>query len=146
MSALFVTRLQPGPAEIDALGHVNNLVYVGWMQAVAIEHSAHQGWPLQRYIDSGGGWVVRSHTIRYKRSAFAGDEIELLTWVASFAPRSSVRRYLFRRAVDQAVLAEAETDWAYVDFASGRPRAIPADLRAAFTMASPEEEAAAGWR
>lgn len=146
MPKIFAAALTVTDADIDELGHVNNLVYVAWMQAVAIDHSAAQGWPLARYLESGAGWVVRSHFVRYKRPAFAGEGIELLTWVAGFAQRSSPRRYLFRRAADRQTLAEAETVWAYVDLASGRPRVIPDDLRAAFEPLTPEEEAAAGWR
>jgi acyl-CoA thioester hydrolase len=52
------------PAEaIDRFAHVNNLAYLRWMQEVAIEHSSALGWPPERYLKAGVGWVVRSHFI-----------------------------------------------------------------------------------
>jgi acyl-CoA thioester hydrolase len=104
------------------------------MQEIAIEHSAAQGWPVERYLQSGAVWVVRSHFISYLRPAFAGETITLQTWVAEIKQRSSLRRYLFVRTDDQRVLVEAETNWVYIDLQSGRPLRIPNDLRAAFDL------------
>jgi acyl-CoA thioester hydrolase len=119
---------------IDELGHVSNLKYLAWMQEIAIQHSAARGWAVERYLKDGAVWVVRSHSITYLRPAFAGETIMLLTWVAEFRQGSSSRRYLVRRTSDQRVLVEAETVWVYVDRESGRPRKIPAELRAAFAL------------
>jgi acyl-CoA thioester hydrolase len=124
----------PGDA-IDELGHVSNLKYIAWMQEIAIEHSAAQGWPVERYLQTGAVWVVRSHLITYARPAFAGETIMLQTWVAEMKQRSSLRRYRVLRAKDQSVLVEAETNWVYIDRQNGRPVRIPDDLRAAFDVA-----------
>ena len=117
---------------IDELGHVSNLKYLAWMQNIAIQHSAARGWPVERYLENGAVWVVRSHFITYLRPAFAGETITLRTWVAEFRQRSSSRRYLVSR--EERVLAEAETVWVYVDRQSGRPRIIPDQLRTAFEV------------
>ena len=128
----------PGDA-IDELGHVNNLKYIAWMQEIAIQHSAAQGWPVERYLQSGAVWVVRSHFVTYIRPAFAGETITLQTWVSEIKQRSSLRRYLVVRAEDQIVLVEAETNWVYIDRQSGRPVRIPDDLRAAFDVESMQD-------
>jgi acyl-CoA thioester hydrolase len=119
---------------IDELGHVSNLKYIAWMQDIAIQHSAAKGWPVERYLENGAVWVVRSHFVTYIRPAFAGETITLQTWVAEMKQRSSSRRYLVRRTNDRQVLVEAETIWAYVDRRSGRPQRIPNELRAAFEV------------
>jgi acyl-CoA thioester hydrolase len=119
---------------IDELGHVSNLKYIAWMQDIAIQHSSAKGWPVERYLENGAVWVVRSHFVSYVRPAFAGEIITLQTWVAGFRQRSSSRRYLVRRTDDQRVLVEAETVWAYVDRRSGRPQRIPDELRTAFEV------------
>lgn len=115
---------------IDEFGHVNNQRYIAWMQEVATAHSAANGWPMERYLQIGAAWVVRSHFIEYLRPAFAGDDIDIDTWAASLALREVIRKYLFRRA-DQLV-ARAETKWVYVDIKSGRPKRIPQELLASF--------------
>ena len=115
---------------IDEFGHVNNQRYIAWMQEVATAHSAANGWPMERYLQTGAAWVVRSHFIEYLRPAFAGDALDIDTWAASLALREVIRKYLFRRA-DQLV-ARAETKWVYVDIKSGRPKRIPQELLASF--------------
>lgn len=130
------------PAEaIDELGHVSNIVYVRWMQDVATAHSAAQGWPLERLLAIGSVWVAASHAIRYRRPALLGETVTALTWVAEIRHSASRRRTVFRRAPDGAMLAEAETLWAFVDRHSGRPKPLPEEVRSAFTVIPPAEEA-----
>jgi acyl-CoA thioester hydrolase len=134
MPRIFTHRFRVPDEAIDALGHVNNLRYLGWMQDVAILHSAAQGWPLERYVDLGQSWVVQSHFIKYIRPAFADEAISLYTWISGFSPRSSPRKYLFWRAADQQILAEAETLWVFVDLKTGRPCHLPQAVRDAFEI------------
>lgn len=129
---IYAKRFPIPPDAIDVQGHVSNLAYVGWMQDVAIEHSAAVGWPMERYLELGAGWVVRSHFIEYLRPAFADEGLSVHTWVPRFDQRSTPRRYLFVRDEDRVVLARAETAWVFVDLATGRRRAIPAELLEAF--------------
>jgi acyl-CoA thioester hydrolase len=127
------TRTFVVPEEaIDELGHVSNLKYIAWMQEIAIQHSAAEGWPVERYLRSGAVWVVRSHFITYLRPAFERETITLQTWIAEIKQRSCLRKYLVLRAQDQSILAEAETNWVYIDQRTGRPLRIPEELRAAF--------------
>lgn len=129
------------PADaIDVNGHVNNLAYLRWMQGVAIQHSAAQGWPVERYQAAGTGWVVRSHFIEYLLPAFAGESLTLLTWVTGFKRHSSPRRYLFWRASDGQLLARAETMWVFVNGRSGRPERVPEEVRQAFEVVPADED------
>ena len=132
-------HLHPGN-HIDIQNRVSNLCYVQWMQDLAINHSTVQGWGVERYDAEGHGWVVRQHTITYKRPALAGDVITAATWVAELASRQSLRRYLFWRAADRSVLAEAATVWIYIDMASGRPSRLPASLQSAFEVVEDDKE------
>jgi acyl-CoA thioester hydrolase len=129
------------PAEaMDVNGHVNNLAYLQWMQDAAIAHSAAQGWPLERYLATGTGWVVRSHFIEYLLPAFADEELCLLTWVAGLQRKTSPRKFLFWREEDRQVLARAETLWVFVESATGRPVRIPPELLTAFEVVPPDED------
>ena len=129
---LFTQTLIIPAAAIDELGHVSNVTYIAWMQEVAIQHSAARGWPVERYLQSGYVWVVRSHFVTYLRPAFEGETIELQTWVAKIKALSSLRKYRVLRPNDQTLLAEAETNWVFVELKTGRPCRIPDDLRTAF--------------
>jgi acyl-CoA thioester hydrolase len=121
-------------SEIDELGHANNVAYIAWLQAAATAHSAAQGWPGPRYRTLGQGWVVRSHAIEYLQPAFAGDRIAVETWVATMKKVTSLRRYRIVRAGDAALLATAETNWAFVDLQSGKPVRIPVEVATAFVV------------
>jgi acyl-CoA thioester hydrolase len=125
---------------IDGNGHVNNVEYVQWMQDVAILHSNHQGGTVEKYTSLGSSWIVRSHQIEYLSPAFAGEEIEALTWVSDMRRVSSLRKYQFRRASDQTILARAETRWVYVDAETGRPRHIHKEIQSIFELIPLDEE------
>jgi acyl-CoA thioester hydrolase len=120
--------------EIDELGHANNVAYVAWLQAAAVAHSGALGWTGERYRQLGFGWVVRSHWIEYLQPAVAGDQIVVQTWVASMRKVTSVRRYRVLRPADQLLLATAETNWAFVNYATGKPTRIVAEIARLFPV------------
>jgi len=140
MAKIFQQHFIVPPDAIDGNGHVNNVVYVQWMQDIAILHSNHQGGSRELYQQLGSSWVVRRHQIEYLSPAFAGEEIEVLTWVSDLRRVSSLRKYLFRRGSDQTPLAKAETRWAYVDVHSGRPIKIHPEIKAAFELVPVDDE------
>jgi acyl-CoA thioester hydrolase len=140
MPKIFRFRFTVPPEANDENGHVNNVVYVQWMQDVATRHSDAQGCTRELYHRLDSSWVVRSHLVEYLRPAFAGDEIEVLTWVCNLKRTRSLRRYRFLRAGDQTLLAKAETDWVYVNAENGRPRSVDQEVIAAFELVEPEEE------
>ena len=134
MPAIYEHDVTVLPEDIDRLGHVNNLAYIAWMQAAALAHSSAQGWPPERYEAGRIGWVVRSHQIKYLRPGFLGDPIKVRTWVAGMKRVSSTRSYKILRATDRAVLASAETEWAFVELSSGTVKRIPPELIASFEL------------
>ena len=128
------------PAEVvDGNGHVNNVAYVQWMQDAAISHSRASGC-AQATEAIGATWVARTHHVEYLRPAFAGDTVTVLTWVSDFRKVRSLRKYKFIRAADSTVLAQTETDWVFVDAKTGRPMAIPDEIKNAFEIVTKEQE------
>lgn len=112
---------------VDQNGHVNNVVYVQWMQDVAVMHYEAAG-GNQAMEDAGATWVARSHHIEYLKPVYAGDDVIALTWVENLRRVRSLRRYQFLRQTDNVLLARGETDWVFVDIETGRPRMIADDL------------------
>lgn len=121
-------------SDLDDLQHVNNISYLKWMQSAAVEHSAIQGWPAAAYHTLGCGWVVRSHFIEYLVPARFGDEIVIRTWIADMKKVTSLRRFQIMRARDNAILARAATDWAFIDYRTGIPKRIPLEVSQAFEL------------
>src|SRR3954471_5836408 len=66
--------------EMDALGHVNNAVYLHYLEQAAIEHISAVGYPAERLRALGGVFIARRHEIEYLRPASAGDLLQVVTW------------------------------------------------------------------
>jgi acyl-CoA thioester hydrolase len=115
---------------IDENGHVNNVVYVQWMQDIALEHYASIGGIAAQGPDST--WVIRKHSVEYFLPAFEGEEIEARTWVEDMRKVRSLRMYEFVRKSDGKVLVKGETDWVFMDTKTGRVKAIPAEVEEIF--------------
>ncbi|CAG1015290.1 thioesterase III [Anaerolineales bacterium] len=115
---------------IDENGHVNNVVYVQWMQDIAVEHYASIGGIEAQGPDAT--WVVRSHKVEYFLPAYEGEEVEVRTWVENIQRVRSLRKYEFVRKADEKILVKGETDWVFVDIKSGRPLAIPKEVAGVF--------------
>ena len=118
---------------IDENGHVNNIEYLRWMQDAAMHHADSSGC-TEATTAVGATWVVRSHRIEYLKPAFSGEHVSVLTWVSNFRRVQSLRKYKMIRMEDHAVLAEAETDWIFVDAKNGRLRSIPKEVSTVFEV------------
>lgn len=116
---------------IDENGHVNNVMYVQWMQDIAVEHYASIGGIVAQGPDAT--WVIREHRIEYLLPAFEGEEIEIRTWVENIRKVRSLRKYEFVRKADGKTLVKGESDWVFVDVNTGSPRAIPDEVIKVFS-------------
>lgn len=120
------------PADIDELAHVSNQVYLRWVLEIAVAHSTVLGWDHDRYFRLGAGWMVRRHELDYLGQVREGDAVRVATWVEAWKGVSCVRRTSMHRVSDGAEVLRAATTWAFIDFARGRPRKIPDEIRALF--------------
>lgn len=119
-------------------GHVNNIEYVRWMQDAAIAHADAVGCTVATR-EANALWVVRSHHIEYRRPAFAGDIIDVRTWIVDCRLVSSRRKYEFFRPADNMLLARGETDWVLLDAATFQPKPIPQNIQDLYNPAPPPE-------
>lgn len=140
MPAIFEFPHLVSSDEIDGQGHVNNVSYVRWMQDAAVAHSREQGWNSTRYGEIGCSWVARRHTIEYLQPAFSGEKVVVVTWVADMKKITSLRKYRIVRPQDSAVLAVAETNWAFVNVKTGMPKRIPPEVVDSFELVPAEQE------
>jgi acyl-CoA thioester hydrolase len=130
----FSIRLRVTPQDLDDLQHVSNVVYVRWIQDVAVAHSESVGLNLEAYRQLGAVFVVRRHEVDYLRPALADDEVEVETRVAAMSPVTATRKTFIRRVADGQVLVQAQTQWAYVSTSTGRPVRIAPEVIQRFTL------------
>jgi acyl-CoA thioester hydrolase len=130
-SAPFEMTLSVVPGDIDEQNHVNNTVYLRWVQEVATAH-----WEAIASSDAqqGIGWVVLRHEIDYKTPACLGDDLVLRTWVGK-ATRLTFERFTeIRRSSDDQLLSAARTLWCPINAQTGRPVRVPAEVREQFSI------------
>jgi acyl-CoA thioester hydrolase len=130
----FAIRVRITPQDVDELQHVSNVVYIRWIQDVAVAHSASVGLSLEEYRQRGAVFVVRRHEVDYLRPAVLGDEVEVETRVVAMSPVTATRQNFIRRLSDGQVLAQAQTQWAYVSTTTGRPVRIPPEVAQRFLL------------
>jgi acyl-CoA thioester hydrolase len=117
-------------ADIDALGHVNNTIYLRWVQDVATAHwrAVARAEDVDCYI-----WVVTRHEIDYLRATLVGDALTVTTWVG--VPKGArFDRFVEIAGADGRLRARAMTIWALFDRASGRAIRVPLEVAAPFLV------------
>ena len=119
MKNVFTLKITVSSKDIDTLKHVNNLVYVKWMDKIATEHYAFltKDNPLPQYV-----WVVTRHEIDYLKQATLGDKITVKTWVGETKGVTSVRFMNFY--IDNLLLVRAKTVWLMLDSKTFKPTRI----------------------
>jgi len=117
------------PADIDDLGHVNNVVYIRWMQEAA---AAHWASAAPDELRAQVAWVVSRHEVDYRAPAFLGEALVARTWVGAPAGATWERFIEVRRCEGDRLLAAGRTVYAALDARTGRPRRVDAALAAPF--------------
>ena len=125
----FEVAFTAAPEHIDQLGHVNNAVWVQWMEQVAVAHWEAVADPAHR---DAYFWVVVRHEIDYLRAAFEGDRIVARTWVGESPQGARSTRHVEFVGPDGRPCVRAKTEWAIIDKAAGRPIRVPREVMAPF--------------
>ncbi|MGH6612816.1 acyl-CoA thioesterase [Sphingomonas sp.] len=125
----FTLTITATPDDIDELGHVNNAVWVKWIQDIAVAHwttiaSAEQ---QAAYI-----WVVTRHEIDYRGNVGAGETVAGETWVPEPPRGARFDRHVRFTGPDGKVKVEAVSTWALLDRATGRLQRVRPELAAPF--------------
>ena len=122
--------------DLDERAHVNNVVYLQWVQDAAAAH-----WSALAPEGAMGeiAWVALRHEIDYLKPARLGDDVSITTWVGVADGLSFERFTEMRRTSDDVLLARARTLWCPVDSRTGRPRRVSAEVRARCSVPSQGE-------
>ena len=110
--------------DIDAQSHVNNVVYVRWIQDVAVAHwfSVTNEETREKYT-----WIVIRHEIDYKKQAFETEEITVTTWVGEPTRISWERFTEITRG--ESLLVKARSVWCLIDKNTGKPNRITEEIK-----------------
>jgi acyl-CoA thioester hydrolase len=125
----FTLAFTAGPGHIDVLGHVNNAVWVQWMEAIATAHWEAVAPPehVAAYV-----WVVARHEIDYKGNIRLGESVQAETFIPAGPVGARFDRRVDFRNADGKVIVSALTTWAMIDAATGRLMRVPPEVAAPF--------------
>ena len=131
-----VVTLDVSSADIDAYDHVNNSVYLAWLDRAAWSHSATLGISLEECVKTlRRGMAAHRTEIDYLRAAVLGDRVLVGTWITAVDAKLRVqRRFQVRRAADGETLARARTDYVCINLDSGRAARMPEAFQRAYVV------------
>ena len=118
--------------DLDPAQHVNNAVYLAYVEECGVQAEQAYHWPESRMATAGAGIFTRRHRIEYRAQAVLDDELEVATWFYGVRNSSFTRYYEITRVGDGALIAHAHSVYVWVDMATGRPAVLPAGLLADF--------------
>jgi acyl-CoA thioester hydrolase len=124
-------QIEVRESDIDMMGHVNNVVFLRWVQDAAASHWFASAAPADQETLL---WVVLRHEIDYKHPAMLEDEIIAQTWVGNASRRAFERHTELLRAADRRLLARARTLWCPIDRSTGRPTDVSEGVREQFSV------------
>jgi acyl-CoA thioester hydrolase len=117
------------PQDIDVMGHVNNSVWVQWMEAMATAHWEAVASPEHQ---AKYAWVVTRHEIDYRGNIREGESVTGETFIPEGPSGARFDRRVDFRNADGKVIVAARTTWAMIDIATGRLMRVPAEVAAPF--------------
>jgi acyl-CoA thioester hydrolase len=115
--------------EIDDYEHVNNTVYLRWLDTIAWAHSMKLGIPLERCIEMRRGMAIRHTRVDYLDAAMQADTLLLATWIVRCDGRlRCTRRFEILRIADAKRILDAEIDYFCLNLDTGSPCRFPAEF------------------
>lgn len=133
--AAHVIELAVQPEDIDAYEHVNNAVYLSWLDRAAWSHSTALGVPLGQCVALRRGMAAHRIEIEYRRAAVRADVVQAATWIVSTDGRlRAERRFQVLRKADGETLARARIDYVCINLDSGRAVRMPESLARAYVV------------
>lgn len=129
MSRRYSKTFTAGPAHIDELGHVNNAVWIQWVQDIATDHWNAVADPaaVEAYV-----WVVTRHEIDYRGNVGPGAQVVGTTWIPGEPKGARFDRCVEFRDAEGRLLVSVVSTWAMIDKITGRLQRIRADVAAPF--------------
>jgi acyl-CoA thioester hydrolase len=117
------------PQHIDVMGHVNNAVWVQWMEAIATAHWEAVAPP--EHVEAYA-WVVTRHEIDYRGNIREGETTTARTFIPEGPRGARFDRHVEFSDASGKVIVKAKSTWAMVDRATGRLLRVTPEVAAPF--------------
>tara|TARA_B110000027_G_C16095023_1_gene290366 strand:- start:79 stop:474 length:396 start_codon:yes stop_codon:yes gene_type:complete len=128
-SEIFELQIIVPPSAIDEMNHVNNVVYLKWIQDVAKKHWESK---IDTTIKESFVWVALNHYLEYSSPAFENDDLILRTWIDNHHGAKSERHTTIINSNSQKILVTAITTWCFISKKTLRPIRITDEVNKLF--------------
>lgn len=122
-----ITTLTVRPYECDSYNHVNNAIYLHYLETARMDFLLKCGFKYDDFAAQGYGLVITHVDIHYRFSAKMNEEIKIETEPVKMGALSGTMHQIIYKQ-DGSVSAEADVTWGCVDLKKGRPSKIPAEF------------------
>ncbi len=131
--APFFIEVTATPADVDSFGHVNNVVYIRWLESCAWAHSAAVGLAETRCLETARGMAVRTINVDYLAACYAGDCISVGNWISANDGKLRVTRtYQLLNTTTGVTVMRGNVDFVCMNLTRGRPVRMPVEFRQAY--------------
>lgn len=128
----FETYLKVAWNDLDPVQHVNNAVYLTYVEECGMQVISAHGWPVTRMMEEGFAIFIRRNQIQYRLPALLNDELVLSTWASNVRRSTAKRHYVIQRKSNGAEMATIHSLSVWVSLDTGKPIRIPGEFIADF--------------
>jgi acyl-CoA thioester hydrolase len=120
--------------DVDPWGHINNSVYLSYIEDCGMQIAAAYDWPWKKMKENNFGIIARQHHIEYKAQAYLDDELLIKTWISGVRRSTGIRYYAIYRKSDHQLIAQSHSLYVWVNLETMRPIRIPEKFLNSFRM------------
>lgn len=121
--------------EVDGYGHINNSVYLQWMDRCVWQHCDAVDLSFEACQKIGKGFAAVRHEIDYLAASYEGDKVSIANWVTLCDNKlRAERRFQIIRHADGKTLLRAHSKYVCTDLKSGRVTRVPAEFKTGFAV------------
>ncbi len=118
--------------QIDFAGHVNNSVYIHWMEIGRLKLLEAIGMPIHAVLKQGIAPILVETNIVYKLPLYLGDRVQAQMWLSELRHASAVMQFRFYNG-DQVLAAEGMQKGLFVNVKTMRPKRLTSEEKASFS-------------
>jgi thioesterase-3 len=133
--SVFETELKVRPDDIDMFNHVHNSKYFDYVLAARYEQmEKFYHMPMEEFLTSGFGWVVRTAYVEFKRPLILGDLVKVRTGILTINEKGCRVQFEIENARTKKIASDGWFDYVMIDTSTGKGAKVNDEMIKAYTI------------
>lgn len=133
--SIFESELKVRPDDIDMFNHVHNSKYFDYVLAARYEQMEQfYKMPMETFLSSGFGWVVRTAHVDFKRALILGDTIKVRTGILTINDKGCRVQFEIENIRTKKIASDGWFDYVLIDISTGKGSKVNAEMIAAYSI------------